>query len=47
MRTKKHEILVAPGLYTNKISIFLLFFFFFLILEKEYTMIVLQATDAQ
>ena len=44
MRTKKHEILVSPGLSKRK-KIFphlpLLY------LDKEYTMIVLQATDAQ
>jgi len=43
MRTKKHEILVAPGISKEKFLENNSNFSF--LLEKEYTMIVLQATD--
>jgi hypothetical protein len=43
MRTKKHEILVAPGSY--ELRILYNKSHFCCSIEKEYTMIVLQATD--
>jgi hypothetical protein len=46
MRTKKHEILVSPGSSKTSKSRFLFSLFEFF-LDKEYTMIVLQATDSQ
>jgi len=45
MRTRKHEILVAPGLLQRKKKSFYKLIYLFFFLEKEYTMIVLQGTD--